>query len=56
MAPEKVWVPVVRIRLPVPEMTPAKVSAALAKLKVLAFRVTLPLPVKEAMVLLAARL
>ena len=56
MVPDRVCVPVVRMRLPVPEMAPLKVPAALAIVKVLAFRVTLPAPVSAAIVSLAVRL
>ena len=56
MAPDRVWVPVVRTRLPVPEMMPLKVPAALAIVKVFAPRVTLPAPLKAAIVSLAPRL
>ena len=52
MVPDRVWVPVVRMRLPVPEMAPAKVSLALLSVSVLLPNTTEPalLPARPMMV------
>ena len=46
MAPESVWLPLLRTTLPVPAITPLKVSAAVVSVRVCVPKTTLPLPAK----------
>ena len=46
LMPERVWLPAVRTTLPVPAITPLKVSAAVVSVRVCVPKVTLPPPAK----------